>query len=85
MGRTPGKKTGQQSRPLQDGGVAITVSIGLAERGQKTKRVDQVLAEADKALYRAKGNGRNRVEVAGIVRDRNKMMTRLGAMPKSSG
>jgi len=85
MGRTPGKKTGQQSRPLQDGGVAITVSIGLAERGQKIKRVDQVLAEADKALYRAKGNGRNRVEVAGIVRDRNKMMTRLGAMPKSSG
>jgi diguanylate cyclase (GGDEF)-like protein len=41
----------------------VTVSIGLATSGEKSVP-DSVLKAADKALYRAKENGRNRVETA---------------------
>ncbi|MFU8784428.1 GGDEF domain-containing protein [Aliidiomarina sp.] len=44
--------------------VHITVSIGIAEIAARQSSV-QALQAADKALYRAKNNGRNRVEVAG--------------------
>jgi diguanylate cyclase (GGDEF)-like protein len=43
--------------------VRITVSIGLAEAPEGFSP-EQVYKAADKALYRAKQNGRNRVEVA---------------------
>ena len=39
--------------------VEVTISIGFAERNEKAKTPDQVLKLADKALYRAKGKGRN--------------------------
>jgi diguanylate cyclase (GGDEF)-like protein len=39
----------------------ITVSIGVAERNHKHASPDQVVQAADKALYRAKEAGRNRV------------------------
>ncbi len=39
--------------------VEVTISIGYAERTEKAKTPDQVLKLADKALYRAKGKGRN--------------------------
>jgi diguanylate cyclase (GGDEF)-like protein len=39
--------------------VEVTISIGYAERNEKAKTPDQVLKLADKALYRAKGKGRN--------------------------
>lgn len=39
----------------------VTVSIGLAERTERLSRPQDVLKEADKALYRAKRGGRNRV------------------------
>lgn len=45
-------------------GFPVTISIGIAQY-QPGESVDDTLARADKALYRAKGNGRNRVEVAG--------------------
>ena len=41
--------------------VAVTVSIGVAEGNGKAPP-DEVLRAADKALYRAKENGRNRIE-----------------------
>ena len=43
--------------------VVITTSIGLSAF-RSGERGDQVLKRADEALYRAKGNGRNRVEQA---------------------
>jgi diguanylate cyclase (GGDEF)-like protein len=44
--------------------LSVTVSIGVAEPGPHQLPVEHVLEQADKALYRAKGNGRNRVEMA---------------------
>jgi two-component system, cell cycle response regulator len=41
----------------------ITVSIGLADFHKVTESADQFLSECDKALYTAKQNGRNRVEI----------------------
>jgi GGDEF domain-containing protein len=41
--------------------VSVTISIGVAESGDKLKTPDEVLKAADKALYRAKEKGRNRV------------------------
>jgi len=43
---------------------SVTVSIGVASSGKGRLDTDVVLQAADKALYRAKANGRNRVEVA---------------------
>ena len=50
--------------------VSVTVSIGVASAGGEKSFPDAVLQAADKALYRAKGNGRNRVETAGSSRAR---------------
>ena len=42
-------------------GVAVTISVGVATRGDGRRSVGEVLKAADQALYRAKGKGRNRV------------------------
>ncbi len=44
--------------------IAITVSIGVAPIGAEDSAASTVLALADTALYKAKENGRNRVESA---------------------
>lgn len=41
--------------------VTVTVSIGLAERESRRQHPHALLKSADKALYRAKNTGRNRV------------------------
>ena len=41
--------------------ISITVSIGIAERDSHHTRSDQVIQAADRALYRAKEAGRNRI------------------------
>ncbi|MCG6871418.1 MAG: GGDEF domain-containing protein [Gammaproteobacteria bacterium] len=44
-------------------GLDITVSIGVAERSERQHTPQDVLRAADRALYRAKAKGRNRVVV----------------------
>jgi len=41
--------------------ISVTVSIGVAERTDRAELPERVLEAADKALYRAKAEGRNRV------------------------
>ncbi len=58
----------QYAKPGQAGPVAspsrwisVTVSIGVAGRTDRAEMPERVLEDADKALYRAKAEGRNRV------------------------
>ena len=44
-----------------------TVSVGVASMHGRTINVEALLAAADRALYRAKARGRNRVEFAADV------------------
>jgi diguanylate cyclase (GGDEF)-like protein len=53
----PKADKGRKSRQA----ITITVSIGVAERNHRHSSPDQVVLAADKALYRAKEGGRNRV------------------------
>lgn len=43
--------------------VHVTMSFGIAVYRQHARQIDELIKKADKALYRAKDNGRNRVEV----------------------
>ena len=51
--------------------LSVTVSIGVATSAKEKRHPDVVLQAADKALYRAKANGRNRVETATSTRRRD--------------
>ncbi|KRB34926.1 GGDEF domain-containing protein [Acidovorax sp. Root70] len=62
-------KAAEESRCPVDGvpgpGIAVTVSIGVfGGRLESGDSWDMLIAAADRALYQAKNNGRNRVEVA---------------------
>ncbi len=48
--------------------LSVTVSIGVATSTKGNSYPDRVQQAADKALYRAKENGRNRVETASVAR-----------------
>ena len=65
--RTPASRSRTRSgraAPPQaaDSRLSVTVSIGAAEPSARTRTPEQVIQAADKALYRAKQAGRNRVE-----------------------
>ena len=50
----------------------ITVSIGITEADARHATAESVMNLADKALYRAKHAGRNRIELATGTRTRKK-------------
>ena len=50
----------------------MTASIGVASSGQENSPPEEVIQAADKALYRAKAAGRNRVEIAASARRRTR-------------
>jgi diguanylate cyclase (GGDEF)-like protein len=52
--------------------LSVTVSIGVATSAKDQTDPNLVLQAADKALYRAKENGRNRLETAAVPRRRNR-------------
>lgn len=60
--RPDDSKTGKSQRSKNDTSskvVNVTISIGVAEREGDLKDFDQVMKQADEALYRAKQAGRN--------------------------
>ena len=54
--RRRGARGGRNTRPLR-----VTVSIGVAERGDALRAPEAVIKAADQALYKAKDGGRNQV------------------------
>jgi GGDEF domain-containing protein len=59
---------GHAIRKLAEGksedSLSVTISIGVATSAKQEVEPEVVMRAADKALYRAKGNGRNRLETA---------------------
>ena len=76
------KSTSRRGRPRNfqaeslQGELSVTVSIGVAEPSAKAREVEQVIQAADKALYRAKKAGRNRVETTSDTRNRGSRLKR---------
>jgi len=64
--RGPDRPKHRPRKPRPAGGATVTISVsaGVAASGPERKHPRQVLLMADAALYRAKANGRNRVEAA---------------------
>jgi GGDEF domain-containing protein len=62
-----------QSPPNDRTSLSVTVSIGVATSAGENADAEAVVRAADKALYRAKAAGRNRVETANRSRRRNRV------------
>ena len=58
------KKASRAAMAPPAAGLSVTVSIGVAEPSTRNRQPEQVINAADQALYLAKSNGRNRVELA---------------------
>lgn len=61
--RRRGARGGRNARPMR-----VTVSIGVAERGDALRAPEAVIKAADQALYKAKDGGRNQVCAYGARR-----------------
>ena len=64
------RKLAQQQIPAP---LSVTVSVGVATSSKQELSPEEVLQAADKALYRAKANGRNRVETASSSRRKTRV------------
>lgn len=62
--RTVRKKATSAPTSQSANELSVTVSIGVAEPSTRNRNPEQVINAADQALYQAKHNGRNRVELA---------------------
>jgi diguanylate cyclase (GGDEF)-like protein len=73
------------SMPMPDTGASVTVSIGVAGVNPGSGDVDlaRAISQADKALYLAKDEGRDRVHVLVVTPDRSSPYPRQGAVPAS--
>ena len=60
----------QLSRPTTSSDISVTVSIGVATSKRENPFAEEVIRAADKALYRAKAGGRNRIETTSAPRRR---------------
>jgi len=58
------QRRGRRSRQRENRMISVTISIGAAERSADAGKPEDVMKAADKALYKAKEKGRNRVELA---------------------
>ena len=59
--RKPNQPVAQKMPKKKPKSVKVTISIGVAERGNGNSDPDAVIKAADEALYKAKKEGRNRV------------------------
>ena len=70
-GRTQtGHAIRQLSRHTTSQEISVTASIGVATSRREEPSAEEVIRAADKALYRAKAAGRNRIETASAPRRR---------------
>jgi diguanylate cyclase (GGDEF)-like protein len=51
-----------------DGTLSITASFGIGWTSTPGAEPESLIQSADEALYRAKGHGRNRVEIQSVIR-----------------
>ena len=58
-----GKTKTKSKRPPGTKTLKVTVSVGVSERSDKNRLPEEVMKAADKALYRSKKAGRNRVTI----------------------
>jgi GGDEF domain-containing protein len=65
----------QLARATPSAELSVTASIGVATSRQENSSADVVIQAADKALYRAKAAGRNRIETASAGRRRARSKT----------
>jgi len=49
---------------IKDKEVCMTLSVGVSTLSSKHKTFEQLISDADNAMYQAKRNGRNRIEIA---------------------
>jgi diguanylate cyclase (GGDEF)-like protein len=62
----------QLSRVTAPAELSVTASVGVATSKGENPSAEEVLQAADKALYRAKAGGRNRIEIASAPRRRTR-------------
>lgn len=63
-GTSSASEVAERLRKAVEHGTSVTISLGIASMPSSEVKVDEFVAYADKALYRAKQKGRNRMEIA---------------------